>query len=93
MEVNTSLAKTMKLKEMMEHANYCIGSLAHVYSFINEVIDLSGYGLTTDTKDCTFPWSQEIHGSWLKRVIRIEDLLRHIKTVMGEHVIRIGWLR
>ena len=38
-------------KEMVEHAYDGIGALPHVDSLVNQVVHLSGEGLTTHTED------------------------------------------
>ena len=50
------LTQPMVYKEVVEHADDGIGALPHIDSFINEVIDLSGNGLTAHSKNRTLLW-------------------------------------
>ena len=79
---------SMVLKEMMEHAD---NGLPISTAFINKVIDLSGKGLAAYSKYCTLAGCEEIHGSGLEGVVRIEHLLCHIKTVVGRNRCSVGW--
>ena len=73
------LAEPMYFKEVMEHAYHHISTLAHVNSLIDEVVDLARYGFTAYSKDGTFPWGEEVHGTQLEGVVRVEHLLGHVK--------------
>ena len=59
------LAEPVYLKEMVQPTDDGIGPLTYVRSFINNVIDLTGYSPTAHAKDCTFPWCEEVHGTRL----------------------------
>ena len=54
-QVYRLLAQPMVYKEVVKHADDGIGALPHVDSFINQVIDLSGNGLTAYSKNCILP--------------------------------------
>ena len=49
MMVYRLLAEPVVYKKMVQHANDSIGALTHVDSFIDQVVDLSGNGLTYRT--------------------------------------------
>ena len=70
---------------MVQHADDGIGALPCVDSFIDEVVDLSRDGLTAHTKYRALSWYQEVHRAWLKRIIRVKHLLRHVKTAVGRN--------
>ena len=78
-EVDIFLAEPMYFKEMMEHAHHCISALAHVNCLIDEVVDLARHGFAAYSKDGTFPWGEEVHGTRLEGVVRVEHLLGHVK--------------
>ncbi len=50
MQVYLLLTKAVMVKEVVEHANHCIRSLAAVRSFINLKIDLPGNSFTVHSK-------------------------------------------
>ena len=79
MEVDVLLAEPMYLKEVVEHADYGIGSLTNVNCLINKVIDLSGNSLTAYSKNSTLSWGEEVHGARLEGVVGVEHLLGHVK--------------
>jgi len=83
MQVYSLLAQPMVCKEMMEHTNDGVGALPHVNSLIDQVVHLSGDGLTTHTEDGTLSWCQKVHGAGLKRIVQVEHMLCHVKTVVG----------
>ena len=66
---------------MMEHAHYRISTLAHVNPLIDEVVDLAWYGFAAHSKDGAFLWGEEVHGTWLEGVIRVEHL-GHVERVV-----------
>ena len=82
----------MMYKEVVQHTDDGVGALPHVDSLVNQIVDLPGDGLATDSKDCALPGSQGVHWAGLKRIVRIEHLLCHIKTVVGRDGCGIGWL-
>ena len=77
------LAEPMYLKEVVEHADYGIGSLTNINCLIDEVVDLPGNSLTAHSKYSTLSWCEEVHGARLLGVIRIEYLLGHVKRIMS----------
>ena len=78
-KVGIFLAKPMYFKEMMEHAHHRNSTLAHVNRLIDEVVDLAWYGFAAHCKDGAFPWGEEVHGTRLEEVIRVEHLLGHVE--------------
>ena len=78
-EVDIFFAKPMYFKEMMEHAHHRISALAHVNHLIYEEVDLARYGFTAYSIDGTFPWGEEVHGTRLEGIVRVEHLLGHVK--------------
>ena len=91
-QVYCFLAQPMVHKEMVEHTDDGIGALPHVYSLVNQVVHLMGDGLTTHTKDCALTGYQEVHWAGLKRIVGVEHLLCHVKTVVGRDRCGVGWL-
>ena len=83
MDVDVLLAEPMYLKEVVEHADYGIGSLTDINCLIDEVVDLPGNSLTAHSKYSTLSWCEEVHGARLLGVIRIEYLLGHVKRIMS----------
>ena len=90
-QVYCLLAQPMVCKEMVKHTYDGIGALPHVDSLIDQVVHLSGDGLTTHTEDGTLPGSQEVHWARLKRIVGVEHLLRHVETVVGRDRCGVGW--
>jgi len=54
-QVYRLLAQPMVYKEVVKHADDGVGALPHVDSFIDQVIDLPGNGLTAFSKNCNLP--------------------------------------
>ena len=67
----------------MEHGYNGNGALPHVNSLVDQVVHLSGEGLATHTEDCSLLGNQEVHWAGLERVVGVEHLLCHVKTVVG----------
>ena len=65
---------------MMEHIYNCVEAFSHVDSLINQIVHLSGDGLTTYTEDGRFPGSQKVHGAGLEVVVGVKHLLRRVET-------------
>ena len=78
------------LIEVVEHSYDGVGALLHVDSLINQVVHLSGKGLTTHTKDGALPGCHEVHGAGLLRIIQVKHLLCHVETVVGRGVVLAG---
>ena len=66
-------------KEVVQEADHCVGTLPHVRCFINEVVYLTWDTLTADPEDCTLACSLEIHGSRLKGIVWVVDLLSEVE--------------
>ena len=90
-QVYRVLAQPMVCKEMVKHTHDGVGSLPHVNSLIDQVVDPSGDGLTTHTKNGTLLGCQEVHGAGLERVVRIEHLVHHVETVVGMDGSAVRW--
>ena len=75
----------------MEHGYNGNGALPHVNSLVDQVLHLSGEGLTTHTEDGTLPGSQKVQWAGLERVVGVEYLLGHVETVVGMDGSVIGW--
>ena len=90
-QVYCLLAQLMVCKEMMQHTHNGIRALPHVYSLIDQVLHLSGDGLTTNTKYGTLSGCQEVYGAELERVVQVKHVLHHVKTVVGRDVSGVGW--
>ena len=88
MEVNFLLAEPMYFKEVVEHADDAVSTLARVKSLIDEVVDLTGQSLTAHSKNSTLSRSEEVHGTRLEGVVGVEHLLGHVKRIMGLDVSR-----
>ena len=58
----------------MNHTDDSIGTFSSVKGLINQKIDLLWDCSTTNTKDATFPWCQEINWAWLQWTIWIVNL-------------------
>ena len=82
----------MMHKEVVQHTHDRVGALPHVDSLVNQIAHLPGDGLATDSEDCALPGSQEVLWAGLKRIVWIEHLLCHFKTVVGRDGCGIGWL-
>ena len=67
-QVYCLLAQPM-VHKVVEHAYDGIGALLNVDSLAYEVVHLSREGLTTHTKHCALPGSQEVHWAGLERVV------------------------
>ena len=80
----------MYFKEMVEHADDGVRPFTYVEGFVNKVIDLTWYSLAAYSKDCTFPWCSEVHGTRLEGVIGVEHLLGHVEGVVGVDGARAG---
>ena len=87
MQVEVCLAKAMRLKEVVEQADNTVASLTNVHpssspsyeklllwNFVSINAHLTGDSLAIDAKQPTLPGRQEIHGSWLHRMVRDVDL-------------------
>ena len=70
MKVDVMLAEPIYLK-VVEHADFCIGSLTDINCLINEVVDLLGNSLTAHSKYSVLSWCEEVYGTRLLGVIRI----------------------
>ncbi len=55
----------MMVKELVEHADNCIGPLPNIRSLVDDEVDLSGNSLTADPKQGSLPGSQEVDGARL----------------------------
>ena len=82
-EVDITLAEPMYFEEVVQHADDGIGPFTYIYSFVDEVIDLAGYSLATNSKYCTFSRSEEVHWARLEGVVWVEHLLSQIKGVVS----------
>ena len=56
---------------MMERAYHCVSALTHVNCLVSEVVDSAWYGFAAHSKDDTFPWGEEVHGTRLEVVVRL----------------------
>ena len=87
-EVDVLLAEPMYFKEVMEHAYHCVSALTHVNCLINEVVDLAWYGFAAHSRDGALPWGEEVHGTRLEGVVRVEHLLDHVERVVCHYFTR-----
>ena len=60
--------QSMIFEVVVEHADYGIRALPHVHCLVDEVVDLSGYGLAAYSKKSHISWCEEIYWTGLKRV-------------------------
>ena len=90
-QVYCFLAQPIMHKEVVEHGYNGNGALPHVNSLVDQVVHLSGEGLTTHTEDGTLPGSQKVHWAGLERVVGVEYLLGHVETVVGMNGSVVGW--
>ena len=56
------------LEEVVKLADNRVGPFPTITSFITQKVDLSGNGLTCNSKYSTLPRGQEVDGTWLERV-------------------------
>ena len=91
MQVYRLFTQTIVLKEVVEHTYDGIRALPHVNSLIDEAVDLSGKGLTTRTEDGALPGCHELYGTGLLRIIWVNYLLCHVKSVVGTDRCGVGW--
>ena len=82
-EVDVLLFKPMYFKEVMEHTDDGVCSLASINWLVNKVIDSTQDSLTAYSKDGTLSWGKEVHRPWLLGVIRVEYLLGHVESVVS----------
>ena len=83
------LSKTMILKEIVQSVNYCIGSFPTISSFICQEFDLSGEGLTINTKYGALPRCQEVYGTWMQWIGGVVYLLSKVERVVGLDILGI----
>ena len=68
MQGDRGLSQSMVVKEVVEHADNCIGTLPYVRSLIDDEVHLSGDCLTADPKQGSLPRSQEVDWARLEGV-------------------------
>ena len=64
----------MMLEKVMEEGHYSVRSFTYVRRFVDEVIDLAWYTLTTHSKYSKYCTLSEIHRPRLEWVVRVMDL-------------------
>ena len=82
MEGQLALSKTVVVKEVVEEADDCVGTLSRVTGFVDKVMHLPGNSLTTHTEHCALPRGLEIDGPWLQGVVRVVNLLSEVERVV-----------
>ena len=55
----------MMVKEVVEHADNCIGPLPHIRCLIDDKVDQSRDSFTADPKKGSLPGGEEVDGAWL----------------------------
>ena len=78
-----------QIKEVVKSANYCIGSFPTISSFICKEVDLSGEGLTINTKYGALPRCQEVYGTRLQWIGGVVYLLSIVERVVGLDILGI----
>ena len=89
MEKNFHFSQSVVQEEVVQLANYNIGTFPTISCFISEEIYLSRNSLTMNSKNAALAWSQEKNWPWLERIARIMHLLCIIKTVVYRNVNRV----
>ena len=75
MQGDRGLSQSMVVKEVIEHADNCIGTLPYVRSLVDDEVHLSGDCLTADPKQGSLPRSQEVDWARLEGVAWVVHLL------------------
>ena len=92
MQVYRLLTQPVVLKEVVEHTYDGVRALPHVDSLVNEVVHLSGKGLTTHTEDGALSGCHGVHEARLLWIISVKkNLLCHVKTVVGRDRCGVCW--
>ena len=79
MQSDGCLSQPIVVEEVIQHADNCVCPLANVRSLVNDEVDLSWDGLTTDPKQGSLPGSQEVDWARLEWVDGVVNL--HTKQV------------
>ncbi len=62
------LTQAVVLEKIVELADDCVCPFPAITSFVAQKVDLSGNGLTRNSKHSTLPRGQEVDRTWLERV-------------------------
>ena len=63
-----SFSKAVMVQIVVEEADYSVGAFSDMVGFVDEVINLTWYGLTAHTKYVHLPLHQKVNWSWLKGI-------------------------